>query len=149
MGINRKILSVGSQLKYIREFGVAEKAFVRGNALHAVIRLQPNVLSAVYTAKLVYKVCKKYHHKHLKVHIISPELVLHEGAKLPRHIYHSNGRLCLYFPKANEWDATMKIADYIIPWISEWIYFHENWVVTGTWEGGEAPHGEPIEDIKK
>ncbi len=143
MEVNREILSVATQLKYIKKFGVAEKSYLRGNALHALIRLQPNVLSEVYKVKLVYKVCKKNHHKYLRVHVLSPDLVLHEEAEVPQHVYNNNGRLCLYFPKANEWDATMKIADYIIPWISEWIYFHENWVVTGVWEGGEAPHGSP------
>lgn len=140
MEVIRKILSVGIQLKYIREFGVVKKAFLRGNTLHAFIELQPNPLSETYSIRLVYKVCKKDHHRHLSVYIIKPELTLYIGALVPQHVYPNNGSLCLYFPKENEWDATKKIADYILPWISEWIYFHENWVVTGTWEGGEAPH---------
>ena len=28
------------------------------------------------------------------------------------------------------------IADTIIPWVIEWIYFYELWKITGAWKGG-------------
>ena len=45
-----------------------------------------------------------------------------------------NGRLCLHFP--GEWDPRMLISETIIPWASEWLYFHELWLATGEWHGG-------------
>jgi hypothetical protein len=30
----------------------------------------------------------------------------------------------------------MSIAETIIPWTSEWLYFYELWVFTGEWHGG-------------
>jgi hypothetical protein len=45
-------------------------------------------------------------------------------------------RLCLYRPHRREWTPAMMIANTIIPWISEWLYFYELWLVTGEWLGG-------------
>lgn len=44
--------------------------------------------------------------------------------------------LCLFYPRKNEWKSSDLIADTIIPWISEWLFYYEIWLITGTWEGG-------------
>jgi hypothetical protein len=35
----------------------------------------------------------------------------------------------------------MPLAMTVIPWISEWLYFYELWLVTGEWLGG-GTHAE-------
>lgn len=54
--------------------------------------------------------------------------------KIP-HVYTLN-ELCLYYPKYQEFNSKMLIADCIIPWISLWLYHYENWHITGEWKGG-------------
>lgn len=42
--------------------------------------------------------------------------------------------LCLHMPY--EFDYRDWIADTIIPWTQEWLYFYEIWLATGEWCGG-------------
>jgi hypothetical protein len=30
----------------------------------------------------------------------------------------------------------MRISEYIVPWISLWLFFYETWLITGEWLGG-------------
>jgi hypothetical protein len=46
----------------------------------------------------------------------------------------------LYYPKDNSYDGRTFIADTIIPWTAEWLYFYEKWLEDGIWWGHEAPH---------
>lgn len=53
--------------------------------------------------------------------------------------------VCLYYKK--EWNRTMNISDTIIPWLIEWLYFYDMWLITGKWcGGGKHPTKK---DIKK
>ncbi len=38
-------------------------------------------------------------------------------------------------------NASHKITE-IIPWISEWFYYYENWLVTAKWLGGGIHRGK-------
>jgi hypothetical protein len=53
-------------------------------------------------------------------------------AKLP-HVFREND-LCLYL--TGEWRPDLKISEYILPWISFWLFFYEVWLLTGEWLGG-------------
>lgn len=44
--------------------------------------------------------------------------------------------LCLFDPQADEWDASMAIAQTIAPWAFDWIACYELWLMTGRWTGG-------------
>lgn len=92
--------------------------------------IKPTERSIFYDFKLSYKL---YNRPRIK--ILSPVLTLNsKGDEIP-HVYPKN-ELCLYFPSYNEFDSTKLIADYIVPWISLWLYHYENWHITGDWEGG-------------
>lgn len=65
-----------------------------------------------------------------------PHLYARPEPALPPH-------LCLYWPPGREFDASMYLADTIIPWAAEWLMYYELWHVTGEWAGPEAPHGQP------
>ena len=49
-------------------------------------------------------------------------------------------QLCLYYPKLHEWNNDMYLADTIIPWAIEWLYYYELWRITGKWLGGGIDH---------
>jgi len=55
-----------------------------------------------------------------------------------------NSTLCLFDPDGKEWDKTMLIADYTIPWACDWIKYYELWHLTGEWLGPSAKGPESV-----
>lgn len=45
-------------------------------------------------------------------------------------------KLCLFYPRRGEWNSSMFLSDTIIPWAVEWLYYYEQWRMTGEWYGG-------------
>lgn len=84
------------------------------------------------------------------VRVISPALSRRSEApdqSVP-HLYgaHDNARgaeLCLFYPTDREWREHMLMAESIVPWTVEWLFYYEMWHVTGEWGGEEAPHDPP------
>jgi len=96
--------------------------------LRCVGRLQPTATSDKYTVELEYKVPSRP-----RVRVLRPELRLAEGrTKLP-HVFPGN-ELCLY--TSPEWRPDQRIDQFIVPWISFWLFFYEVWLVSGEWLGG-------------
>lgn len=65
--------------------------------------------------------------------------------ELVPHIYgpHDDPRgtdLCLFHPASRDWTDDMLLAESIVPWAAEWLFYYEVWHVTGMWGGEEAPH---------
>jgi len=59
----------------------------------------------------------------------------------PPHIYRRpdtriGWSLCLYDPRKGEWQPDQPIAETIIPWAAEWLFFYEGWLIDGHWAGG-------------
>ncbi|MBI3137732.1 MAG: hypothetical protein HYZ15_04025 [Sphingobacteriales bacterium] len=55
------------------------------------------------------------------------------------HMYKDHS-LCLHYPKDMPWNEKIKIYQYTIPWISEWIVFYEIYLINGNiWEGRQSP----------
>ena len=61
--------------------------------------------------------------------------------KLP-HVF--DGQKSIYVYTADEWTSSMLVAETILPWISQWLYFYEVWALTGKWLG-EGTHPESPE----
>jgi hypothetical protein len=74
-----------------------------------------------------------------KVCVLSPALKKAIGAEKLPHVYEED-RLCLHYPKEKSWTPRLPIANFIVPWIAEWLYFYEIWISTGEWLGGGRPH---------
>ena len=105
---------------------------VKANRLLWSVTLQPTPMSVRYTVRIRYE-----HRGRPKVTVVNPELKTNPSQALP-HVYPGD-ELCLYY--GDEFVGTEHfIADTIVPWISEWLYFYETWVTTGVWLGSEAPH---------
>lgn len=124
-----KALSIAEQLVKIQYDYSSFRCEVQSNSTLIIIgNIQPTPLSSNYTVKIIYKMGSRPN-----IFILSPDIESSEG-KIP-HTYKDN-ELCLFYPRYKEWTKYDYIADKIIPWISEWIYFYEIWSVTGDWRGG-------------
>lgn len=55
------------------------------------------------------------------------------------HMYKDHS-LCLHYPADMKWNERIRIYEYTIPWISEWIIYYEIYLLNGRkWEGRESP----------
>lgn len=99
----------------------------------------PSALSDTYRLKIIYRMGEQP-----KVFIDSPKpLPLAKGStRLPHTYNYSNGKqqLCLFLPGAGEWDSSKPIANTIVHWAVQWMYYYEFWLATGKWLGGG--HGD-------
>lgn len=82
-----------------------------------------------------------------EVRVLSPALVRlpgNEEGQLP-HVYPpaDDPRLCLFDPRANEWDPSMAIAKTVAPWALDWLACYELWLMTHKWTGGGRHAGDP------
>lgn len=78
-----------------------------------------------------------------KVYILDNELREVELTKTIPHLYNREKmELCLYFPDYNEFDRSMSLCESIIPWTYLWLQYYEEWLYSGEWKGGDAPHPE-------
>lgn len=107
--------------------------------------VKPTPLSASYTLLLHYKKGKG-----VSVYVVSPKpLPLAKGKTRLPHVYnHKEQRLCLHYPKANEWDISMYYVKSLIPWACEWLMHYEIWVGIGEWKGGGIEHNEQADLIQ-
>ena len=119
-----------------REYPAFVTQFVGGNAMRVEGAIRPTSRSRPYQFDLTYNLSEKPRTK-----IVSPRLEKNfKGDKIP-HLYHGE-YLCLYQPKYREFRKTDLLTDTIIHWTSLWLYFYEQWHVTGEWlGGGEHPGG--------
>ena len=78
------------------------------------------------------------------VQVLQPSLIPNPGAEeeapLP-HVYPNPNNptlspLCLFDPKANEWNHSMLISKTTIYWTMRWLAAYEFWEATGRWNGG-------------
>lgn len=88
--------------------------------------LTPTPLSRDYTVTLTYS-----HAMRPRMAIVDPALRSATDGAIP-HLYR-DGSICLN--DTHQWDSSMLLVDTVIPWTSEWLYFYELWVATGTWFG--------------
>lgn len=124
-----KIISIAKQkLKIDQDYTNFKCISKSENLLFCIGLIQPTPLSQTYKVKITYNLGKRP-----VITILSPKIDI-ENKKLP-HTYRNN-ELCLYYPDYKEWTKYSYISDTILPWISEWLYFYELWVINGIWYGG-------------
>lgn len=119
-------------LRLQQQFPEERAPRVRAGALSWSVSLQPTPLSLTYRVAVRYRQGQRP-----RVTVVSPRLDSRPDELLP-HVYPGE-ELCLYYGR--EFVGTEQfIADTIVPWASEWLYFYEHWMSTGVWLGAEAPH---------
>jgi hypothetical protein len=132
-----------NRLTPVSQWGSLRRKFIEGggmvkrNRLRWDMQIQPTPLSAAYDVRLHYTL-----ERGPRVFVRSPDLLQPGEDPIP-HRY-GDGSLCLYLPGTGEWDRSMPLAETIIPWTAEWLYFYEIWLGTGQWCGGG--HGTPKPD---
>ncbi|EEY7874007.1 hypothetical protein DZI87_05865 [Escherichia coli] len=106
--------------------------------------LRPTPFSREYRVRLKYAPPSAPH-----CYVVSPELkILSSGKKIP-HTYASSPlskitQLCLFLPKERhpdkfaEWMPQYQLSETILPWASLWLFYFEQWLHSGVWEGGGA-----------
>jgi hypothetical protein len=105
------------------------RILAKRNEFRCIGTLQPTPTSDIYTIEVEHRGSDP----RPRVHVLRPELCLAPGrTKLP-HVFKGK-ELCLHL--AGEWRPHLKIAEFVVPWISFWLFFYETWLSTGEWLGG-------------
>ncbi|KKX51795.1 hypothetical protein [Sphingobacterium sp. IITKGP-BTPF85] len=75
-----------------------------------------------------------------KIYVIGPKVLkLALGKDRLPHVYkQKEQQLCLFV--SSEWNTGRMIAYTIIPWIIEWLFHYELWLIDGDWKGGGTEH---------
>jgi hypothetical protein len=130
----RKRLSAIQQLLALRSRYPHGDARLSRGGLSWTGTLQPSSASIAYTVRIEHRDGRRLH-----VFVVAPPLASPARGPLP-HTFGPN-EMCLYYP--GEFDPDREfIADVIVPWASEWLLFHELWLITGEWHGGGVHPGE-------
>lgn len=105
---------------------------IAGGALRWLFQASPSPISRVYDLRLEYP-----QNGVPVIFVDQPDLTpLANGARIP-HVYsQSPTELCLYYPKAYEWQSSMLLDRTIVPWAVLWLWYFEDWLATGEWRGG-------------
>lgn len=82
-----------------------------------------------------------------RVYLYNQGIVNDKDEEIP-HCYKQNYisegneyvQICIYYPKYKEWTRDMFLSETIIPWAVDWIYYYEQWRITGKWLGGGIIH---------
>ena len=106
---------------------------------------RPYRISILYFPYFRYE-CGAVQQSRVSVRVVSP-VIGHDPrgtGDRPPHIYIDDDglgfSLCLYDPWEDDWRLANSIAETIIPWASEWLFWFEAWLLTGVWSGGAAQH---------
>lgn len=83
-----------------------------------------------------------------RVQVLKPVLEGHpdyEEGPIP-HVYQNQEEpqypyLCLFDPYEGEWSPNDLISETTMYWAANWLYFYENWLLTGKWQGGGRHYG--------
>jgi hypothetical protein len=111
---------------------------VRRGELTWEFDVRPSLLSRVYRLRI-----RQRKHCSPDVFVLSPNLNnMANGRWLP-HVYSQEPvRLCLHFPKHDEWTFDKSIAETIVPWAYLWLFYFEHWLATDEWQGGGKHVGD-------
>ena len=127
--LGNKKISLSLQAFNLKGLFPNSSASIQRNCLVWEGNLLPTPLSELYRVRVSYKLGRTP-----RVNVIKADLIVPYGKRLP-HTYPGD-RLCLYYPGSRDWRGDMLLTKTIVPWISEWLYYYELWLVTGEWYGG-------------
>ena len=120
-------------------YPAAQHPVVDGGRLTWTVELTPTPLSVTYTVRLEYQPGDRP-----VVTVVDPPLQRRDGELLP-HVFEGD-KLCLDYADFD--DTKHLIADVLIPWVSDWLYYYEAWLVTGDWLGGGI-HPEDLPPLSR
>lgn len=131
--VRSRRLTLAQQLVNLRASPITQgEGGIAGNVLTWRFQASPSPISRLYDLRLVYP-----RNGVPAVFVDQPDLtLLANGARIP-HVYSEQPvRLCLYLPRAYEWQSSILLNRTIIPWAILWLWYYEDWLATGEWRGG-------------
>lgn len=100
--------------------------------------VKPSPLSRTYRLRIQFK-----RFGLPDVFVLNPNLNELAGDRYLPHVYSIKPvRLCLHFPKYDEWTSDKSIAETIVPWAYLWLIYFEHWLASDEWQGGGMHPGE-------
>lgn len=118
------------------------------NELMCIIRLQPTPQSIEYKVRIWFK--PRYWPK---AFLLEPKEIAKVNGKKPHHLYNRDEdgkeRLCVFYPKGQEWNDNMFLAESFVPWVITWLSAYEIWQITGIWVYPEQIDAGPKTEPKK
>jgi hypothetical protein len=95
-------------------------------------RVQPTPMSRIYQVRLE---CDAKGNP--EVFVDSPDIRLLAGDRKIPHLYsQARRKLCLYLPGSGQWNTSKLLANTIVPWVSLWLLYFEEWLWSDDWKGG-------------
>ena len=55
---------------------------------------------------------------------------------IPRLYSQERQKPCLHKPGKGEWSSEMLLALIVLPWVELWLFYFEEWLISGEWKGG-------------
>lgn len=135
-----KPLNIARQALGIKSLFPESRLELKNGELQWWYEFQPTPLSKKYKIRLHYKIGG-----HPNIYVVGEKLAIFSGKNRLPHVYSTPKQwLCLYDRGIGEWKNTMSIANKVIPWIPEWLFFYELWLIDGVWRGGGNDHETKI-----
>ena len=127
-------VSLALQAFALRQIMPNGRARIRNGELTWVGKVLPGPECSTYELQIVYRL------RRLPIaRVLSPTLKTNDDGLLP-HVY-NDGTLCLHDER--EWRSTMLLAQTLLPWASEWLFYYELWIASGTWYGDGPDRLDP------
>ena len=122
------------QASYLKSEYPESKVIIRPNEFTWYGEIKPTPVSRAYKIKIH---CKGFS-KRPRVVLYGDKIVGIEKPDFPHHFEINEEKqevvLCLHMPY--EFNYKCWIADTIVLWTQEWLYYYEIWLATGEWCGG-------------
>lgn len=125
-----RTIGVHEQLALMRLLHPQFRATVQEGVLVCRGAIRPTSLNRTYRVRVEYRAPEAP-----LSFVEDPPLRRRNPDERIPHTY-AGDRPCLYLPGVNEWRSDKRIAQTIIPWLSEWLFYYEVWRATGEWMGG-------------
>lgn len=99
---------------------------------------QPSPMARLYQVQIDYT-----QGNNPAVTVLGPDLPILAGGRRIPHVYsEAPMRLCLYLPKAREWNPRLRLDQTIVPWTYLWLDYFEEWLWSNEWKGGGVHPGD-------
>lgn len=140
--IPKRKIRLFDQMMTLRAAYPSASCELRNGTLFWFGKVRPTPLSREYNVSLTYS-----NSQVPKVWVIGEELQKIDDPDFPHKydidVENNMVQICLY--RYREFTREKFLANTIIPWTVEWLYFYEIWLATGTWCGG----GEHLTNASK
>jgi hypothetical protein len=140
VGKNKRESPIEMQERYLLKYFPASRSWrPKKDLLVWEGELRPTPFSRYYIVRIKYAAGR-----FPTVFVVEPNrLALFPGEIQLPHVFSTvKQELCLFYPHDREWNGAMLIVNTTIRWAAEWLYFYEEWVSSGDWNGGGI-HPEP------